>query len=155
VGPRKGGGWLAAGGALLLLAVLPGIARGHWTIVSRLVPLDPARAWELSLHYQILAGQPNPDEPLRICFWLERHEGTRYAPVTGQACHPLTLKPNEWRTLVFSLDAVPWLGPPPAGQRLPPGSYRAVALVESDVSAITRFFLGAAQDRQVLPFRVE
>lgn len=142
-------------GTFLALIAAPGVAVGHWTIVSQLTATEPGRTFDLRLHYELLAGQANPDEALKICFWLERHQGNRYAPITGRSCQAVTLKPNDWRTLTYSVDSLAWVGDHRTKGRLPPGQYRAIALIESDVNPIVRFFLGAAQDRKVLPFQIE
>jgi hypothetical protein len=146
---------LGIAGAFLALLAAAGVALGHWTIVSQLTAPEPGRTFGLRLHYELLAGQANPDEALRICFWLERHQGNRYAPITGRTCQAVTLKPNDWRTLTYSVDSLQWLGDRRTDRRLPPGQYRAIALIESDVNPIVRFFLGAAQDQKVLPFQIE
>lgn len=142
------------GAVILALLATPAPASGHWSIVSELTAAEPGRAFQLRLHYEIMAGQPNPDEPLKVCFWIERHQGNRYAEVTRRACQPVTLKPNDWLTLTFSADTLPRATGLPAGP-LPAGQYRAVALIQSDVNPIVRFFVGAAQDRKVLPFQVD
>lgn len=140
---------------LLALVALPGVASAHWSIVSELTATEPGRAFQLRLHYEILAGQGNPDEALRICFWLERHQENRYAPITDRSCQRMTMKPNDWKILVYPLDALPWLEDRRQRSPLPVGQYRAIALIQSDVNPVVRFFLGAAQDRKVLPFRIE
>lgn len=146
---------LVAKMVLLTLVALPGVAWGHWSIASQLTAAEPGRSFHLRLHYEILAGQANPDEALRICFWLERHRDNRYTPITRRACQPVTMRPNDWKTLTYSVEALPWLEDRGDGQPLPVGQYRAIALIQSDVNPIVRFFLGAAQDRKVLPFRIE
>lgn len=140
---------------LLAMVALPGVASAHWSIVSELTVREPGGSFQLRLHYEILAGQSNPDEALQICFWLERHSQNRYAPITRRACQPLTMRPNDWKTLTYSVEALPWLETQQAQPSLPGGQYRAIALIQSDVNPIVRFFLGAAQDRKVLPFRIE
>ena len=143
--------------AVLLLALIsvPRIAWGHWSIVSQLSAREPGRTFDLRLHYEILAGQANPDEALRVCFWLERHQGNRYAPVTGRICQSFTLKPNDWRSFSFAVDTLPWLEDRRPGGKLPVGQYRARALIESDINFIVRFFTGAGQEQKVLPFTVD
>ena len=142
-------------GILLALVAVPAAAWAHWTIVSELTAPAPGRTFDLRLHYEILAGQANPDEALRICFWLERHQENRYVPISGRSCQPVIMRPNDWRTLTYSVDALPWVGNGPLKSRLPTGQYRAIALIESDVNPIVKFFLGAAQDRKILPFQIE
>jgi hypothetical protein len=140
---------------VLVLLAWPGAASGHWSIVSRLTAGDAGRTFDLTLHYELLAGQPNPDEALRVCFWLERLEDNRHVPITSELCQPITLRPNEWRTLTYSLETLPWKRHPRPGGRLPVGRYRAVARIQSDVNPLVRLLLGASQDRQILPFQVE
>jgi hypothetical protein len=134
-----------------VVAAVAGEVSAHWTIASTLSGTDAARTFSLVLHYEVLAGQPNPDEPLRVCFWIEAHREGRYAPLTRQRCERLTLKPTDWRTLVYSTDQLAWHDSLDA-RRLPPGQYRAVALIESDVGFVTRILWGAPQERKWLPF---
>jgi hypothetical protein len=130
-----------------------GEVRAHWTIASTLSGADGGRTFSLTLHYEVLAGQPNPDEPLRVCFWVESQRDGRYLPLTRESCQRLILKATEWRTLVYSADQLAWHDAV-AGRRLAPGQYRAVALIESDVGFITRILWGAPQERKWLPFAV-
>ncbi|MGH7318740.1 MAG: hypothetical protein ACRELA_03810 [Candidatus Rokuibacteriota bacterium] len=151
----------AAGGAVtrLILACVIAAAAGeawaHWTIASTLTSEEPGRAFTLRLHYELLAGQSNPDEPLRVCFWLERYRDGRYAPVTVQACEKLTLKASEWRTLSYSAEGLRWLSDGARGSRLTRGQYRAIAVIESDASFVSKLIWGAAKDRKALPFQIE
>jgi hypothetical protein len=140
--------------ALLIALALAGQAGAHWTIASALTAADGV--FRLTLHYEVLAGQSNPDEPLRICFWLERHEQGRFAPVTRRACERLTLKAAEWKTLVYRpdrLDALPETGGG-SGVSLTRGQYRAVALIGSDAGWLARLIWGASEERKLLPFEV-
>ncbi len=138
-----------------VIGATAGEARAHWTIASTLTSEEPGRTFTLRLHYELLAGQSNPDEPLRICFWLERYQDGRYAPVTVQACEKLTLKAGAWRTLSYSLEGLRWLGDEARGSRLTRGQYRAIAVIASDTSFVSKLIWGAVQDRKALPFQIE
>lgn len=143
--------WLALIG---VVAAVAGDAWAHWTITSTLTGADGGRTFSLALHYEVLAGQENADEALRICFWIERYREGRFSPVTQQSCEKLTLKATEWRTLVYSTERLAWRDQT-GGSPLPRGQYRAVAVIESDVGWVTRMLWGAAQDRKALPFQIE
>lgn len=148
--------WILRAATALLTVGMPfGIAWAHWTIASQISMPESGRTFELRLHYQLLAGQANPDEALRVCFWLERHQENRYAAITRRACQALTMRANDWKTLAYSVDSLPWLENRKDRWPLPKGRYRAIALIESDVNPIMRFFVGAAQDRKVFPFQIE
>jgi hypothetical protein len=149
--PRLGGGAAVSLAVALLVVAGAREAAAHWTIASTLGGADAARTFSLVLHYEVLAGQPNPDEPLRVCFWIEGYREGRYTPLTRESCQRLTLKATEWRTLAYSADQLAWHDAPAAG-RLAPGQYRAVALIESDVGFVTRILWGAPQERKWLPF---
>lgn len=136
--------------ATLIALALAGEAAAHWTIASTLTAAHGT--FQLTLHYEVLAGQPNPDELLRICFWLERHERGRFTPITRQACERLTLKAADWRTVVYRPDRLEWL----AGGQLPltRGQYRAVAVIGSDAGFLGRLVWGGPEERKLLPFEV-
>lgn len=74
--------------AVLAVGIPVGVAWAHWSITSRLMVPEPGRTFQLRLHYEILAGQANPDEALKVCFWLERHQGNRYAAAQDRKVLP-------------------------------------------------------------------
>lgn len=49
-------------GVVLALVAVPAAAWAHWTIVSQLTAPAPGRTFDLRLHYEVLAGQANPDK---------------------------------------------------------------------------------------------